>query len=1451
MTSENKRLIVVLGMHRSGTSAVTRGLKVLGVELGEKLIPAMDDVNAKGFWEEVDINNFNSDILDTLGFEWNSLTSINASHVDYLRQQGFFLRAAELLKSKVGDSPIFGFKDPRVAKLLPFWKEVFVHCQFDVSYVLAIRHPLSIAHSLSKRDGFEREHSYLLWLGHTLTSLSHSAGTKRVLVDYDLLMKNPAHELERIAKLVGLEVNPASLQDYQNEFLDQNLRHTSFQLNDLLQDASCPDLVKEVYPELLFVAKSDNQFPEVEFEEKTARWSVGFSQMKVVSQLVDKLLQNKKANLQSIRDNEEELAKLANSLLFKDKQIAQLITDHEKVLMQKEEQGAQIITNYKNQLDEIVNQLDGILNSKSWKLTRPLRVIRRNVVAPAYRTLRRNLSHWARQGWQKLPLSTVAKQKIKAQVFRAFPFLLRSTVSYRAWANAPQKAAYVPLLQGVPLKSRPAKVICFYLPQFHAIPENDAWWGKGFTEWTNVNPAQPLFEGHYQPHQSGELGDYNLLDSAVQQRQIELAKLYGIEGFCFYFYWFGGQRLLEKPVENYLNDATLDLPFCLCWANENWSRRWDGLESEVLMRQQHSPEDDIAFIEHLSTYLRDPRYIRIDGKPLVIVYRPSLLPTAKETSERWRDWCRTNGVGEIYLAYTQSYEAENPCEYGFDAAIEFPPNNSAPPNITDQVKPLHDDFAGTIYDWRVFVERSEHYQRPDYPLYRSVCPSWDNTARRKNRATVFLNNSPSLYKRWLTNAINDTVQHNPNPDQRLVFVNAWNEWAEGAHLEPDVRDGYAYLQATRDALSDTSEYKPGSVLVVTHDCHPHGAQLLILETAKQWHASGFRVSILALSSGMLSADFEQLGEMVIADRVGTKVVTDFLNKVKAAGTTHAITSSVVSGSVVPKLKAMDFKVLSLIHELPGVIHGMKQAANARLIAATADKVVFPSELVYEKFKEIAPLNEDKVILRHQGLVRKNPYKLRKEEAHQLVCQKHHLDPNTQIVLNVAYMDHRKGIDLFVDMAVVVLKAKPNTTFIWVGHSDAHIEQTTRNKINQLGLESKIILAGFERDPMAYYAAASAYALTSREDPFPNVVLESIEVGVPVVAFADATGAGEFIALHGGQLAKALDVNDFAAQIQQCLDHPPTDIHCDVSLKRYALDLMHHLTGFCRVSVVVPNYNYQQYIEQRLESIYTQNYPVYEVIVLDDASTDDSVNAIQQYLNKSGCEANVQVNASNSGSVFHQWKKGVEACSGDLVWIAEADDLAEPEFLQKLAVMFEDSQLVLAYSQSTQMDSAGNIIANDYLDYALSASDSCLTDYYRDGDIEIANSLCIKNTIPNVSAVVFAAQALKKTLADIESDLLEYRVAGDWLVYLHVLTKGKIFHSKAALNHHRRHTNSATSSLQLQRHLHEVIELQKAAFELVDVAPDVMKKAQAYIDQLREHFNLPNQKEVHSEKYGTA
>jgi lipopolysaccharide biosynthesis protein len=351
--------------------------------------------------------------------------------------------------------------------------------------------------------------------------------------------------------------------------------------------------------------------------------------------------------------------------------------------------------------------------------------------------------------------------------------------------------------------SEPAvKLIAFYLPQFHPIPENDRWWGKGFTEWSNVSKARPLFPGHYQPHLPGELGFYDLRLVEVIQRQIKLAKQYGLYGFCLYLYWFQGKRLLERPVEQFLAHPELDFPFCLCWANENWTRRWDGQDNEVLIGQEYSPDDDLAFIRDIEPYLRDPRYIRIDGKPLLLVYNPGRLPDAQGTVSRWREYCHSTGIGDLFLVMAQTFGIIDPRPFGFDAAVEFPPHNthmaSRACDITHTIRFFEPGFTGGVYDYADIV-RGYPLEPTEYLLFKGVMLGWDNTARRDRRASIFVNSSPKVFQKWLENVMQWTLQHQM-PTQRLVFINAWNEWAEGTHLEPDRQYGYAYLNATARAL---------------------------------------------------------------------------------------------------------------------------------------------------------------------------------------------------------------------------------------------------------------------------------------------------------------------------------------------------------------------------------------------------------------------------------------------------------------------------------------------------------------------------------------------------------------------------------------------------------------------------------------------------------------------------
>jgi hypothetical protein len=349
------------------------------------------------------------------------------------------------------------------------------------------------------------------------------------------------------------------------------------------------------------------------------------------------------------------------------------------------------------------------------------------------------------------------------------------------------------------------RLIAFYLPQFHPIPENDAWWGAGFTEWTNVRRAVPLYRGHHQPRRPGELGYYDLRDDDVRHRQAALARAHGVHGFCYYYYWFSGRRLLEHPLDRLLADRALDFPFCVCWANENWSRRWDGSEEDVLIAQQYRPEDPERFIRDLAPVLQDPRYITVDGAPLLLVYRPSILPNVRKTVATWRATAASLGMPRLHLCAMQSALYTSGLDDGFDAMVEFPPHSIVIGEITDRVPDLVPDFAGKIFSYADVVRYSTALTSGvRLPIYRGLMTAWDNTARRGLRSHIFDGATPELYEVWLRRLIAYTRRHHQG-DARLLFVNAWNEWAEGAYLEPDEAFGREYLEATRRAMSDGND----------------------------------------------------------------------------------------------------------------------------------------------------------------------------------------------------------------------------------------------------------------------------------------------------------------------------------------------------------------------------------------------------------------------------------------------------------------------------------------------------------------------------------------------------------------------------------------------------------------------------------------------------------------------
>jgi hypothetical protein len=371
------------------------------------------------------------------------------------------------------------------------------------------------------------------------------------------------------------------------------------------------------------------------------------------------------------------------------------------------------------------------------------------------------------------------------------------------------------------------KLIAMYFPQLHAIPENDEWWGKGFTDWNKVKTAVPMGNGHFQPRVPLNKNYYDQSQIETLRWQIDLAKQYGIYAFCHYHYWFDGKQLLETPTNLIMENKDIDFPFCLSWANETWSRRWDAQERQILIQQTHPPlkESWKKHYDYLIKAWTDPRAIKVDGKPVFVIYRPQRITKIDEMLEYWRSLARSDGLPGLYYVFQMSEELPNSgCLKSFDAAFQFQPFEAVnsptvkrsplfklfrclPERHQDMLRRIRKMFvrkpASYDYDlaWKKIVEvRTSN----DLTTYPGAFVDWDNTARYKTRATIFLGATPSRFGYWFAKLVESMAQR--NLPEKFIFFNAWNEWAESAYLEPDERFGYQYLEAVKSVL-DKVRYK--------------------------------------------------------------------------------------------------------------------------------------------------------------------------------------------------------------------------------------------------------------------------------------------------------------------------------------------------------------------------------------------------------------------------------------------------------------------------------------------------------------------------------------------------------------------------------------------------------------------------------------------------------------------
>lgn len=998
------------------------------------------------------------------------------------------------------------------------------------------------------------------------------------------------------------------------------------------------------------------------------------------------------------------------------------------------------------------------------------------------------------------------------------------------------------------------RAIAIYLPQFHTIEENSRWWGEGFTEWTNVRSADSYYHGHYQPHEPhSDIGYYDLNDESVLERQAQMAKEHGIEGFCFYYYWFQGKRLLEMPTDRLLATGKPDFPFCFCWANENWTRTWDGGDHEVLMSQDYSDENNEKIIRDLIPAFKDRRYIRVDGRPLFIVYRPTGIPNFPKVAKLWRKICREEGVGEIYLCGKRSFSHLENTELGLDASIQFPPllTRSTDVRSTKDLQ-CRDGLRGHIHDYRELAALNAFPDEKEGKIFSGICPSWDNTARRKERATSWINSNPENYYLWLKTIVERT-RKSFNPQERFIFINAWNEWAEGCHLEPDEKYGYAWLNATRQALCSPDTLNQNHkcrVLVVGHDAARAGAQIVLLTMLQEWHAHGHcDFQLVLLRDGVLRGEFENVCKtLVISDYTTEALQKAALDAFCSESPGVILANTVVVGPFLQNLKHFGAPIVTYVHELQKSIERWAPSPIMSATVKNSDHFIAVSDPVAENLHHTYDIEKNKISIINEYI--KTSYQVSLPRLETLRSELE-INPGELIVFGCGTMDWRKGPDLFAQTAKEVLKTIPEARFFWIG-SDTGDEASTG--AHGLTTDARIRFLGERENPRDYLTLGHVFFLSSREDPFPLVALEAADAGLPVVCFADAGGIPEFVGSTCGRTVPFENTQAAAAALVELLTQEnlrkntgliaQTNVRAKHDAAQGSDSVFFILEGLIKrhtksgesctsdanvpteplVSVIVPNYNHAKYLGERLDSIKKQNYKNIEIILLDDGSTDKSVSILEDFT-RNEPRARLIINESNSGSTFKQWKKGISEAKGKYIWIAESDDSADTKLLEILVGLLEsDPEIMVATCQLRMMNPAGNLGGTPDEWLGELDADRWNHPFVNDGIDEIKNFLSKKNTILNASGVVFRnLQGVKSLIDD------SMRLCADWLFWVRMLSNGKIAYTSEVLNYWRLQSSNARTKAP------GVLELEEGDV-IIDEIARILDLDQREKEKIKNKFN---------------
>lgn len=1486
--------LIVLGPHRSGTSALTRVLSLCGAELPARILRAEDglpnDGNTQaGFWESRPLLDLHTEVLESSGSRWDDPYDIPSPWFDSDSAKALAERLAEILGEEFGAAPLFVAKDPRISRIVPIWDRALEKLGAQARWLIAVRNPLEVAASLGARDHFSQTKGLLIWLSYFLAAERYTRRYDRLFVLYDDVLQDWRRVVATIADQFGItfpRCSPRSAAEIDG-YLDPRLRHHATPPEALDgADESVLDWVNTAFRWAMAAAAGkpapgeqlDGLYQILHQTESVYAPLLATAELDAakLAQDLDVLRQEKAdAESQAIRelglirgqlaDREETLAKITMELaelqhLVEQQQIDQKasLLAHEQRLARAREELENRLANREETLATIATELADLqrLDAQQQTDDPTSSLDREQSLTRAREELESRLAD------REERLITIAAELADLQrlVERQQDDHRDSLLGHeQSLSRAREELAELRCLfeQHGPDRNPRVKTLAFYLPQYHPIPENDRWWGKGFTEWANVSSAKPCFDGHEQPMLPSDLGFYDLRIPSVRAQQAALAREHGIHGFCYYHYWFHGKKLLEHPLEEVIASGEPDFPFCICWANENWTRRWDGEDDHILLAQNHSPESDARFIADVLPALLDPRYIRKDGKPLLLVYRADLLADPLATTAIWRKAAREAGLPGLHLCAV--WRVKDPLAIGFDALVEFPPHHVLNRGISNQIPGLADDYSGRILDYAAAVDAVRPLEDNDFPIYRGAMPAWDNTPRLGKRASIFFGSTPELYGKWLEMLLSESASR-PGDDDQFVFINAWNEWAEGATLEPSRRYGREYLEATRSAVRkateserlaeirtdlkrlegriddrfaaseksnhalvaehqsvlrslrqayesvearlaedrsaleglrndlssrltghraalehltanaewqggervalasqlrnlahrtgelqrlalarevgraphglwlnryygalalalklpiwllsgrfrsrlswwrqarrilrtglfdqryylerhpdvaalstdplyhyvrcgaaegrdpnahfDTRQYlvrypeaaasgnnpllhylshglwespftgkhvtgkhvtgkhgidhhgiemgyaertgpptalmEPGQqpsvepaessavwrinsrharsrsadsrpILVIGHDAARAGAQLILLEIVKSLkELADLEIFVILLDGGDLEKDYRrhvhtfELSQLTAAGLSLEHSLQRALSELKEQQPLLALCNTVASSDAAKICRYhLGLPVLSMVYELPTSIESAIGLNRLIDVVESSKRVVVASQFVEDALKERYNIASPHLTPLHTGVLPWAQRATSREACRARVLAELELPEDTFLVLGCGTIHHRKGNDLFVQVAreASTMHAESRMFFLWIGADQTGplFRQWCEHDVRSAGIEGRIRFAGVRDSTSDYFAAADAFALTSREDPFPMVSLEAMAWGVPVVAFQNAGGACEALTENAGLLVPYLDVKEMARSLIRLCEAPR--FHAEIS-----------------------------------------------------------------------------------------------------------------------------------------------------------------------------------------------------------------------------------------------------------------------------------------------------------------